>query len=66
VTVYQESQAFDRKTTAQAWLKRRETELAEPDAIARADLVRQLIERLIEHFQVLDKEVEGLESRIKA
>lgn len=25
-TVYQESQAFDRKQVAQAWIKRRETE----------------------------------------
>lgn len=32
--VYQESQTFDRKATAQAWIKRRETELAEPGAIA--------------------------------
>lgn len=36
VTVYQESQTFDRKATAQAWIKRRSTELAEPGAIAKA------------------------------
>lgn len=30
VTVYQESQTFDRKQSAQAWLRRRETELEEP------------------------------------
>lgn len=30
VTVYQESQTFDRKATAQAWIKRVETEMAVP------------------------------------
>jgi len=35
--VYQESQAFDRKQTAQTWIKRRETELAEPGARARVN-----------------------------
>ena len=35
-TVYQESQTFDRKLAAQAWIKRRETELSEPGAIERA------------------------------
>lgn len=34
-TVYQESQAFDRKQVAQAWIERRETELAQPDGIER-------------------------------
>lgn len=36
-TVYQESQTFDRKQVAQAWIKRRETELAQPGAIERAN-----------------------------
>lgn len=30
VTVYQESQTFDCKVTAQAWIKKRESDLAEP------------------------------------
>jgi hypothetical protein len=29
-TVYQESQTFDRKATAQAWIRKREAELYEP------------------------------------
>lgn len=33
--IYTESQTFDRKPTAQAWLKRRETELAEPGALTK-------------------------------
>ncbi|MNP29016.1 hypothetical protein D3C76_1220220 [compost metagenome] len=37
VLVYQESQTFARKQAAQAWAKRRETELAEPGAIERAN-----------------------------
>ena len=31
--VYQESQAFDRKATAQAWIRKREAELYETGAI---------------------------------
>lgn len=41
VTVYQESQTFARKQAAVAWAKRRETELADPDAIERASRVGQ-------------------------
>lgn len=36
VQVYTESQTFVRKKVAEAWAKRRETELSEPGAIARA------------------------------
>ena len=35
-TVYQESQTFDRKQVAQAWIKRRETGLAVPDTFRQA------------------------------
>jgi len=47
--VYQESQTFARKQAAQAWAKRRETELAEPGAIERANrgghAVKDMIDR---------------------
>lgn len=50
--VYQESQTFDRQQTAKAWAAKRETELAEPGAIARANrkasLLRDIIGRYIE------------------
>lgn len=49
-TVYQESQTFDRKQVAQAWIKRRETELAEPGAIARANRKGVTIRRMIEQY----------------
>lgn len=35
-TVYQESQAFDRKASTQAWIRRREAELYKPGAIEKA------------------------------
>lgn len=57
VTVYQESQAFYRNTTAQAWIKRRETEMAEPGAIAKANrrgvTVKEMIERYLEDYEKL-------------
>jgi integrase len=49
-TVYQESQTFDRKQVAQAWIKRRETELAEPGAIARANRKGVTIKKMIEQY----------------
>jgi hypothetical protein len=49
-TVYQESQTFDRKTTAQAWLKKRETELAEPGAIAKANREGVRIKEMIDRY----------------
>lgn len=36
VVVYQESQTIERKQTTQAWVKKRETELAQPGALERA------------------------------
>ena len=35
--VHREAQTFERKQTANAWLERRETELAQPGALERAD-----------------------------
>lgn len=54
VRVYQETQTFDRKQTAQAWVKKRETELAQPGALERAArggaTVRQMIARYLEQY----------------
>ncbi|WP_431484153.1 tyrosine-type recombinase/integrase [Pseudomonas solani] len=54
-TVYQESQTFERKQAAQAWLKKRETELAEPGALERAGrkgvLVREMIDQYLEEHE---------------
>ncbi|WP_245006772.1 site-specific integrase [Pseudomonas mandelii] len=54
-TVYQESQTFDRKQVAQAWIKRRETELAEPGAIERAKrkgvTIRKMIEQYLDEYE---------------
>jgi len=41
VIVYQESQSFDRKPVARAWTIRRETELALPGALEKADLTQK-------------------------
>ncbi len=57
VRVYQESQTFDRRQTAQAWLKRRETELAEPGAIERANrkgvTVKDMVTRYLDEYERL-------------
>lgn len=47
VTVYQESQMFARKQAAVAWAKRRESELAEPSAIERANRVGHTVKQMI-------------------
>ncbi|AIL60895.1 tyrosine-type recombinase/integrase [Pseudomonas alkylphenolica] len=56
-TVYQESQTFDRKTTAQAWIRKREAELHEPGAIEKANrdgvTVREMIERYLDQYEKL-------------
>lgn len=49
-TVYQESQTFDRKQVAQAWIKRRETELAAPGAIERANRKEVTIKKMIDQY----------------
>lgn len=55
VRVYQESQTFDRKPAAKAWMKKRETELAEPGALERAArpgaTLRQMIDQYLEQFE---------------
>jgi hypothetical protein len=48
--VYRETQTFDRKQAAKAWLDRRETELREPDALAlslKDPTLRDVIDRYI-------------------
>ncbi|MCE7765761.1 tyrosine-type recombinase/integrase [Pseudomonas putida] len=52
VTVYQESQMFARKQAAVAWAKRRETELAEPSAIERANRVGYTVKHMIDRYLV--------------
>ncbi len=53
--VYQETQTFDRKQVAQAWMKRREAELAAPGAIERLNRktvsVRQMIDRYLDEYE---------------
>ncbi|MBQ0132360.1 site-specific integrase [Pseudomonas lundensis] len=57
VTVYQESQTFDRKATAQAWIKRVETEMSVPGAIEKANrsgvTVKEMIDRYLLEYEKL-------------
>src|SRR5690554_891321 len=59
VTVYQESQTFDRKPTARAWLKKREAELAAPGELERASMkgtaLRDIIARYISQHDSIEK-----------
>ncbi len=50
VIVYQEAQTFARKQAAQAWAKRRETELAVPGAIERASRKGHTVKKMIERY----------------
>lgn len=52
VTVYQESQTFDRKTTAQAWIRKREAELHEPGAIEKANRKGATVKEMIDQYLV--------------
>ena len=55
VQVYQESQTFARKQAAQAWVRRRETELDQPGAIERANrkgvTLKEMIERYLDEME---------------
>ncbi|TWR85071.1 site-specific integrase [Pseudomonas saxonica] len=57
VTVYQESQTFDRKATAQTWIKRVETEMSVPGAIEKANrsgvTVKEMIDRYLLEYEKL-------------
>ena len=52
VIVYQEAQTFARKQAAEAWAKRRETELAVPGAIERASRKGHTVKDMIERYLV--------------
>lgn len=52
MTVYQESQTFACQQAAEAWAKRRETELSEPDAIERANRVGHTVKHMIDRHLV--------------
>lgn len=55
VQAYQESQTFDRQQVAKAWAARREVELAQPGAIAKANrkgqLIRDIVDRYLEEYE---------------
>ncbi|MNJ25801.1 Tyrosine recombinase XerC [compost metagenome] len=55
--VYQESQTFDRKATAQAWIRKREAELYEPGAIEKANrkgvTIKHMIDRYLQEYEKL-------------
>lgn len=57
VKVYQESQTFDRKTTAQSWIRKREAELHEPGAIEKANrsgvTVKHMVEKYLDQYEKL-------------
>jgi len=48
--VYQETQSFVRKQAAQAWIRRREAELYEPDAIEKANRVGIPLAEIIDRY----------------
>ncbi|KQQ62922.1 integrase [Pseudomonas sp. Leaf129] len=50
VTVYQETQTFDRKATAQAWMKKIETEMAQPGAIEKSKRHGVTVKKMIEKY----------------
>jgi hypothetical protein len=53
--VYQESQTFARKQAAQAWVRKRESELDQPGAIERANrkgaTVKEMIDRYLDEME---------------
>ncbi|WP_315807521.1 tyrosine-type recombinase/integrase [Pseudomonas sp. C9-3] len=55
--VYQETRSFDRKAAASAWLKLRETELAVPGALDRANrkgaILREIINRYLTEYEII-------------
>jgi integrase len=50
--VYQESQTFARKQAAQAWVRKRETELDQPGAIERANRQGTTVKEMIDRYLV--------------
>mgnify|MGYP003913937159 FL=1 len=58
--VYQESQTFARKQAAQAWVRKRETELDQPGAIERAHRKGATIKEMIDRYLVEMEKVRPL------
>jgi len=52
VQVYQESQTFARKQAAQAWARKRESELDEPGAIERASRIGVTLKDMIDQYLI--------------
>lgn len=50
VIVWREAKTFDRQQAAQAWLKRRETELSAPGAVARANAPQATLGAAVDRF----------------
>lgn len=59
-TVYQESQTFDRKVAAQAWIKKCESDLAEPGVIEKANRQGVTVKEMIDLLWLNDS---GLSDR---
>jgi integrase len=58
--VYQESQTFARKQAAQAWVRKRETELDQPGAIERANRQGATVKEMIDRYLVEMEKVRPL------
>lgn len=58
--VYQECQTFARKQAAQAWARKRETELAEPGAIERANRKAATVKEMIDRYLIEMEKVRPL------
>ncbi|KAF2393929.1 hypothetical protein FX983_01899 [Pseudomonas frederiksbergensis] len=59
--VYQESQTFARKEAAKAWVRIREAEFDQPDAIERASRKGVTVKEMIEHYSLERKKVPSLD-----
>jgi integrase len=59
VILHREAQTFDRKQAAEAWVKRRETELAEPGAIDRAKAPEKSLANAIDRYIVESRKAIG-------
>jgi integrase len=60
VQVYQESQTFARKQAAQAWVRKRESELDQPGAIERANRKGATVKEMIERYLIEMEKVRPL------
>lgn len=60
VQVYQESQTFARKQAAQAWVRKRESELDQPGAIERANRKGATVKEMIDRYLIEMEKVRPL------